>query len=44
MQTNTTGILQNSLKQVYLDLPCWTLIKLEGTSILKKDTRGKTKA
>lgn len=34
-----TDPFQNPLRQVYLDLPCWTLTELEGTSILNKIQR-----
>lgn len=38
-----TDPFQNPLKQVYLDLPCWTLIELEGKSILNRIRKGKHK-
>lgn len=38
-----TDSFQNPLKQVYLDLPCWPLIELGGTSILNRIQKGKHK-
>lgn len=38
-----TDPLQNPLQQVYVELPCRTLIELEGTSLLKRVQKGKHK-